>query len=113
MRRISARLAALEKFAGNDEVIAFMLDGASDDDVIAIEQGEGRIERQSGETLAELVERAQSLGNRWPTMLSFLYSDACKMRLGVHSEDANALPNTWPVPAPDGHACHVEHRHDA
>jgi len=105
------RVAALEAIKGQalaGSVIAFMINGASDDEVIAVEYLSVVTARQSGEALAETVKRARLIAPHadYPVM-TFTYSDEAKARLG-QNDLANAAPNSWPVPSPAGHARHVE-----
>lgn len=114
MTNIAKRLSALEAVARKLDVdgyvVAFMIDGASDDDVIAVRSMHGgHLARSSGETLAELVERVKACQPRAESyVLFFEYSDALRQRLGTeHLPDD--LPDTWPIPS-FGRACHVEAR---
>lgn len=116
--KLAARLAALEAIverADNGVVIAWMIDGASDDDVVAVKvpaASKEILQRERGESLADLVKRAKALapGNDVVGLL-FYYSQEAKARLGK-SERVDAAPNAWPDPSHchAGWACHVEHR---
>ena len=108
-RRVVA-LEAIKEKAAAGSVIAFMINGASDDDVIAVDYLSATTARQPGEMLADLLDRARSAAPHadFP-IVAFSYSDEAKARLGK-SELADAVPNSWPAPSPSGHACHVEHR---
>ena len=114
MTNFAKRLAVLEALTGRSDasfVVAFMVDGASDDDVIAVRNSFGdELGRAPGETLAELVDRMKA---RQPLVeahvMSFEYPDSLRERLGK-DHMPESLPNGWPVPSPPVYACHVEHR---
>lgn len=111
MNHLKRRIAALELIRASADagsVIAFMLDGASDDDVVAVEYLSTTTDRQPGEPLAETIRRARSIAPHadFP-ILTFSYSDDAKARLGK-DELSHAAPNSWPVASPAGHARHME-----
>ncbi len=111
MTRIAQRLSVLENLISridSSAVIAFMVDGASDDDVIAISYLGNTVTRADGETLTAMVERAkatQPLARHH--VLFFEYPDALRQRLGKDYLP-ETLPNTWPLPSVYGCARHVE-----
>jgi hypothetical protein len=113
MRNLERRLTALEAITGRIDdscIIAFMIDGASDDDVIAVRGRGAYLERLPGETLAELVDRVKALQPLAENHVMFFeYPDELRARLGKEYMP-ETLPNSWPIPSSSGHACHVEHR---
>lgn len=86
-----------------------MLDGASDDDVIAVRSmgGEHAV-REHGEALATLVDRIkahQPLAEMH--ILFFEYDEPALRQRWGREHLSETLPNTWPIPSPD-HARHLE-----
>ncbi len=95
MNRLEKRLAALETFAGAaDASRAYMVNGASDDDVAGVNCMSQPLDRQPGETLAELVGRAKALNPMAAHYVMFFeYADSVRQKLGVDYMP-DALPNT-------------------
>lgn len=91
---IAGRLAALEArmTAGTASVVVLFSEvGAFDADVTGINYGGEQVERQAGESLADLVERTKALDHFSRFHVLWLeYSEASKLRRG------DFLPTIWP-----------------
>ena len=95
MTRLASRLAALEnRIGGKDDplVIIFQIHGTAESDVIGLNTGQERLDRQPGETVADLVERGQASRPFDRAFIFFFdYSPEARKRAG--SEE---LPSAWP-----------------
>jgi hypothetical protein len=109
LRKRLAQLEAVARKSDGAIVVAFMVNGASDGDVIAVRSMQGaHAERQPGESLPALVDRVKA---KQPLaaahILFFEYPDELRVRLGKEYMP-ETLPNTWPKPSHAGQANHLE-----
>lgn len=109
LRKRLAQLESVARASDDAIVVAFMVNGASDDDVIAVRgTGGPMLAREAGETLAALVDRAKAQQPHAAAhVLFFEYPDELRVRLGKEYMP-ETLPNTWPTACDEGHARHVE-----
>lgn len=111
---IDKRLSQLEAISAKMDdapTLAFMVNGATDDEVTAVRTMHGAYQvRLPDETLAELVDRVKAETPLAAAhILFFEYADELRQRLGTEYLPEE-LPGSWPDPSPLDHARHAEAR---